>query len=219
MKKLLIIICTTLGTFFTAHSQFSINFIAGVSPGANPKTNGIIVNRQNPHEEFQFNMIHVNPQFSGGLVAHLQMRESFFLESGMTYSQKTSSYKMDYRMPREEGTTEQTMKESEHLLLLPFNIGVSLGSFDVTSGLTVRKSFSKTNELTQLKGFSQEKNSIKLGWQAGIRYAFHRVLLGVEYQANLNPICQDRYVNGQSLQLMNVPGNFVFSVQSGFSRK
>ncbi|MEP6793500.1 MAG: hypothetical protein ABJB16_04185, partial [Saprospiraceae bacterium] len=68
-------------------------------------------------------------------------------------------------------------------------------------------------------GFSQEKNSIKLGWQAGIRYAFHRVLLGVEYQATLNPICQDRYVNGQSLQLMNVPGSFVFSVQSGFSGK
>lgn len=61
MKKLIIIICTTLGTFFTAHSQVYINFKAGVSPGANPKTNGIIVNRQNPHEEFIFNMVHVKP--------------------------------------------------------------------------------------------------------------------------------------------------------------
>lgn len=219
MKKLIILIFTLLIYTMTASSQVRLNFKLGISPGVNPHTNGIIVNRQNPHEEFKFNMVHVLPQFYGGILASLEMRTPFFLECGITYTEKKSNYQVDYRITRELNPGDQVMSETERMILLPVNIGVSLGSLDITSGLTAMKTISNADELTHLNGFRQDKNNVKLGWQTGVRYAILRMLIGVEFQGSLNVVGQGMYVNEQPLDLRQVPGNLVISIQYGLSKK
>lgn len=215
----MIIICTLLGSNLTMWSQISIGPIFGYSPALSPKVYSLFVNRNSPHDEFQFNMVHVQPQFYAGIVAHLPLQSSFFLEGEVCFTQKKFTYQIDYRMSSETNPDMQYMKESENMIMVPVNIGVSLGDIDVTSGLTAMTTFSKTNELTHLNGFNEEANQVRMGWQMGVRYAFHRMLFGVQYQGTLNQVGQGMSVNGQSLELMNVPGKVVFSIQYAISGK
>lgn len=218
MKKLIVIVVAFFLTYCIASAQVRFDIKIGISPGSNPLTAGIIVNRQNPMEEFQFNLVQVKPQFYGGLSAHLPLASPFFVNGGITYSQKTSLYQINYTntLPSELKAAEQYMNESENMILLPVNVGVSLGKVDVTSGLTATATFSKSSELTNVAGFKQDKNGMQLGWQFGVRYAIQRTMIGVEYQSAFNRVGQGMYVNGNSLELMNVPGKFVFSIQYGF---
>ena len=220
MKKLMIIICTLLVSNLTVSSQkIGLQVRLGYSPALSPKVYSLFVNRNNPHDEFRFNMVHVQPQYYAGIVAHLPLQSSFFLEGEVCYTQKKSTFMVDYLMPSEINPDMQYMKESENTIMVPVNIGVSLGSLDVTSGLTAMTTFSKNNELAHVKGFEEKLNNVRVGWQGGVRYAFRRILLGVQYQGTLNLVGQGMSVNGQSLELKNAPGNVVFSIQYGLSGK
>lgn len=216
MKKLMIITCALLGTYLTAWSQVHFDVKFGASPGTKPVSAGLIVNRDNPHEEFVFNMVQVKPQFYGGIRANVQLASPFFLESGISYTRKTSRYQLNYTMHSKEHPEEMYMNESEDMFLLPVDIGVSIGDIDVTSGLTAMKTISSIKELSHLKGFQTDGNSIKLGWQMGVRYGFKRTLVGVEYQGSLNRVGHGMYVNGKPLEIMNVPGKMVFTMQYRF---
>ena len=219
MKKLIIIICAIFGSNLPINAQIGLVFRLGYSPALSPKVYPIYVNRRSPHDEFRFNMVHVQPQFYAGIGAHLPLQSPFFLEGEVCFTQKKSLYMLDYLMPSEINRDVQYMKESENTIMVPVNIGVSLGSFDVTSGLTAMTTFSKKNELAHVDGFNQKVNQVQIGWQGGVRYAFHRVLFGVQYQGSLNVVGQGMSVKGQSLELKNVPGNVVFSIQYGISGK
>ena len=214
MKKL-----TLTSIFFFALSsvilsQVQFDIALGVSPGSNPNAYGIIVNRENPVEEFQFKLVHVDPQFIGSLKAHVPMNDQFFLEGGVSYTQRNSVYHIQYTMPtREPAEQEMLLEESESMILLPVNIGVVLGKFNVTSGLRLKKNISESNELKQIDGFISDDNSMQMGWQMGLRYGFNRTMIGVEYMGTLNRVCEGMYVNGNSLAIMTVPGSFVFSLQ------
>ncbi len=216
MKKLMIITCILFVHTLSAWTQTSLNIKLGVTPRSGVFEHYMIVNRNNPHEEFKFSTLQVKPQFYAGVAAHLQMRPPFFLEAGMTYTEKISLYQVNYRMPTEINPADMVMSEKEKIIMLPVNIGVSLGKIDVTSGLSAIKSLTKAKELTHLQGFHQEDNKIQIGWQMGARYAIGRTLLGIEYQGTLNRVCQGMYINKQSLEQQNVSGNFVFSIQFGF---
>ncbi len=216
MKKLLIITSILCGSVLPSWSQIHFDVKLGVSPGSNPLTPHLIVNRSNPHEEFLFNMVNVKPQFYGGIALNLPLGRPFFAEGGISYTKRTSSYMVRYRMARENSPQTEYMQESEEMILLPINIGVSIGSLDITSGLTAARTISTAKELTHLKGFHQDENKFKLGWQMGVRYAVGRAMAGVEYQGSFNRVGQGMYVNGQSLEIMNVPGKLVFSVQYRF---
>ncbi|MBK9983750.1 MAG: hypothetical protein IPP15_15500 [Saprospiraceae bacterium] len=216
MKKLMIFTCIILVHTLSAWTQTSIIIKLGATPRSGSFKHYMIVNRNNPREEFKFSTLQVKPQFYAGVSARLQMRTPFFLEAGMTYTEKTSLYQVNYRMPTETNPAEMVMSEKEKILLLPVNIGVSLGKIDITSGLSAMKTLTKAKELTHLQGFHQDDNAIRVGWQMGARYAIGRTMLGIEYQGTLNREGQGMYVNKQSLEQNNVPGNFVFSVQFGF---
>lgn len=216
MKKLLILSVLILGVTYSVSSQVHLDLKAGISPATSPLNTGIIVNREDPMNEFQFRPVHVNPQFQAGVNLNLQLKTPFFLEGGISYTKKSSDYQVNYRIPGEGKPALALMNESEDILMLPVNIGVSLGSFDVTSGLRAMKTLSKKSELTHLNGFSTEENSFRMGWQMGIRYGLHRTMVGVEFQGSLNRVGQGMNVNGHSLEVMNVPGNFVFSIQHRF---
>lgn len=216
MKKLLILSVIIYAALSDLNAQFQFVFRIGMSPATNPRTAPLLVGRQNPIEEFQFNMIHTKPQFYAGIGAHLPLAAPFFLEGGFSFTRRTSVYQMNYTIVTESNPAEKLMTESESLVLLPVNIGFSVGKFDFTSGLTAIKNISSSKEMMAIKGFHKDENSFRLGWQMGARYAIRRVLAGVEYQGTLNRVGEGMYVNGQSLEVMNIPGNFVFSIQYRF---
>ena len=218
MKKVLLTSIILFAASSIIWSQkFGFDIRIGMSPAAHPVTADLIVGRENPHNEFLFNLVRVEPQFYGGLRVHKQLKAPFFLEGGLTYTRRTSQYQVNYRMPQTEpGSQHLIMKESEDILQLPLEIGVSLGRIDVTSGLTIMKTLSSQNELTHLNGFSAENNTLKWGWQMGVRYGIKRVMAGIEYQGSMQRVCQGMYVNEKPLEIMNVPGRFVFSLQYRF---
>ena len=137
MKKLMIITFAVLSTFAELQSQVGIDIKLGLSPASNPSNATVFVNRDNPFEEFQFNQVHTNTQLFGGLVMNVQLGAPFFLEGGVTYTRKQSEFMVDYTYRRETGEDVQIMKETEHLLLFPLNIGASIGKIDFTSGFTL----------------------------------------------------------------------------------
>lgn len=213
MKKLILITSILCVTFLPAWSQIRFDVKVGMCLASKPSTPHIILNRSNPHDELLMNMISVKPQFFGGVALNVVMSSPFFLEGGISYTKRTSTFMVKYRMQPENGSATQYMNETENIILLPVNVGVSYGALDITSGLTASRSFSNVNELQQLKGFSHDGNKIKIGWQMGARLAVNRVLVGVEYQASLTRVGTGMYVNGQSLEMMNIPGQFVFGIQ------
>lgn len=216
MKKLMILCVILFLAFTSVQAQIHFDLQVGVSPGGKPSCASLIVNRSNPYEEFQFNMIRVKPQFFTGVRANVQLAEPFFLEGGVSYTKSASEYKINYTIKNETRPSEVTMKVTEDIIQFPLNVGVSLGSVDIMSGLTAMKTFSFDNELEQLKDFHSDAKKFQLGWQMGIRYAIHRFMIGLEFQGGLNRVCEGMYVHQESLELMNVPGKFVVTGQYRF---
>lgn len=214
MKKLLLSAIISFATSSIMLSQIHFDVKLGISPGSNANGNAILVNRENPFSEFQFNVIHTDPQFYGGIRTHINLKEPFFLESGLSYTKRTSVYSLNFTLPQREPMTKMMqMNVKEDIILLPVDIGVAIGNFEVTSGLRLNRIMNSTNELSHLAGFSHDKNSMQMGWQMGVRYGFANVLAGVEYIGTLNRLCQGMFVNGKSMELMNVPGRLALTLQ------
>ena len=209
------IICITLATLGNSGAQIKFDFKVGASPGSNPKSAATLINRSNPSEEFQFNMVKAEPQLFAGIAAHVPLKAPFFLEGGISYTKSKSVYHINYSYP-EFGPKEQFMKGSEALVMLPVNIGARIGNFEVTSGFTAIQSLSVESELAHLNGFKNEAKAVKMGWQMGARYDLKVVMLGAEYQGAFNRVCQGMNVNNESLEIMNVPGRWVFNIQYRF---
>ena len=217
MKNILItfIFAMTCSPFISAQIRFDI--IGGISPGATPVSDGLIVNRHLPHEEFVFNLGQVDPQFFAGVKGHIELSTPFFVEAGLLYSRKKSTYDITYTMiDTEHPVQDHIMTETDHLVMLPVNIGVNLGLFDVTSGLRMMKSLSKKSELNNLSGYSADGTLAEMGWQTGIGFNIARSRIGVEYQGNFSRVGRGMFVNGQALEIRNIPGKMVLLLQHSF---
>ncbi len=213
MKKFLLITLITLLAIFHSSGQIHLDIKLGISPSSNPKSASIFVNRSNPYEEFLFNMIRVKSQFYGGLGLHLGLQKPFFVESGVYYSRKSSDYEICYEMLKDDRPRIQVMSETESILHLPVSVGVRVGSIDITSGISASKNMSAVKQLSHLDGFQLEANPWRVGWQMGIRYPIQRVMVGMEFQGSLHRVGEGMKVNDDSLELQNVPGKLVFSIQ------
>lgn len=216
MKKLMIFTAVFFTTLTQLTSQVRVDVKMGVSPGSTAQSAAVLVNRDNPFDEFQFSLLQSEPQWHGGVALHLQLADPFFVNVGLGYTKRTSQFLIDYRFGFEGRPEVQVVNDNEEILYAPVNIGVSIGSIDITSGLSAVKILSHTSDIHQLEGFSASKNTLQLGWQTGVRYTFKRFGVGVEYQGSLSRICQGMAVNGHTLEMANVPGKLVFGIQYGF---
>lgn len=199
-------------------AQIRIDLMVGMSTKSTPQTPGTIVNRHLPHEEFVFNMIKVDPGFQAGVRGHVDLSTPFFAEAGITYSRLTSTYHVEYTIiDTEHPVPEHLMKETEHLISVPVNIGVNIGLVDFTSGFRLTKGLGRNSELdNSLSGFDFSGNGLRTGWQASVGVNFYRTRLGMEYQGNFSRIGNGMTVNGQSLELIHVPGQWVFTIRHSF---
>lgn len=199
------------------YAQLRFDIIAGASPAATPQHPGVIINREDPAEEFIFNVEKVNPQLYIGAKAHMDLRAPFFVEGGLTYSQRKSTYSVAYTIiDAEHPVSYHSMSNTSHYIMMPINVGVDLAQFDVTTGLRAYHTIAGDSELHQLNAFSTEGSFIQLGWQTGIGMYVGRTRIGVEYISDFNRVGSGMYVNGQSLELMNVHGQFALNVQQSF---
>jgi len=217
MRTIIITIAMIIASASSVFSQIRFDVIAGISPGSAPASAGLIVNRHLPHEEFVFNMNKVDPQFYAGVKGYVELAAPFYMEAGLTYTKRKSTYDIVYTIvDREHPVSNHLMSETEHMIMLPVNIGVNLGAFDVTSGLRLIQSIKSDTDLDQLTGFSAESKPIRIGWQASAGFSFLRERIGLEYQGNFSRVGSGMYVNGQSMELMNVPGQLVLTLQHSF---
>ncbi len=109
MKKILItsIFFLAVSSIIWSQKNIGVDIQIGLSTGNNPNSAFVILNRENPHKEILFNILHVKPQFSAGIRIHKELGTPFFLESGLTYTKKTSIYQVDYRMRQPEPVEQQ----------------------------------------------------------------------------------------------------------------
>lgn len=217
MKNILItfIFIMTFTPFISSQIRFDI--VGGVSPSATHTSEGLIVNRHLPHEEFVFNLGHVDPQFFAGVKGQIELATPFFVEAGLMYTRKKSTYDITYTMiDAEHPVQDHIMAETDHIVILPVNIGVNLGLLDVTSGLRVMKSLSRKSDFNNLSGFNTDGTLPEMGWQTGIGFSIARSRIGVEYQGNFSRVGRGMFVNGQSLEIRNVPGQVVLLLQHSF---
>src|SRR5688500_3983440 len=210
MKHLFITIIVLLSSVSYMSSQFRFDIVGGVSPGASPSSAGLIVNRHLPHEEFVFNMKKVDPQIFAGLKGQVQLGAPFFLESGLMYTRQRATYDVVYTIiDTEHPVAQHSMNETDHIIMLPLNSGVNKGYFDITSGFGVMKSINNKNDLQQITGFNYSNQPFRFGWQSSVGFDILRSRIGLEYQGSFSRVGSGMFVNGQSLELMNVPGQFV----------
>lgn len=200
-------------------SQIRFDIVAGVSPGVNPKTPEKLINRQLVSDEFRLSVNRIEKQFFLGVNANLSLRAPFFAETGIHFTQRKSEYAMVYTYPNEENPPLQYMPETENLLILPLSIGVSIGKVDITSGLTLTGVISKKTSMTHVKGYAADESFLRTGWQAGVRHTFGRSMLGIQYQSSFNRLGTGTQVNGESLELNHIPGQFVMTVNFRFSKR
>jgi len=215
MKKLILLVLVLCTSFSSLEAQWTFYMKAGISPESNPANYPLIVNRQNPYEEFLFNLIQVKTQYFGGIQVRCDMGTNFFVESGAAYTQRKSVYSMKYTMGREKGTYQE-LQEIEDQLILPLSIGVKLKSFEITSGFLGFVSLAKQSELNHIVGFSDQSDKVQMGWHAGAGINLNKVFLGVEYQSAMNRTGIGMSVNQQPLELRNVPGQCVFNIRYKF---
>ena len=214
MKTIIISTIIALISVTQALSQIRFDVFGGLSPQSSPASADLFVNRHDPHEEFRFNMNKVGSQFFVGAKSHLDLNESFFAEAGLTYTKRRSTYEVNYTLiDNEHPVSNHNLSETDHMIMLPVNLGVNLGPVDITSGLRMMKSISKSSELGQLTGFTVEGNPFRFGWQAGAGFHIYRSRIGLEYQGNFSRVGSGMYVNNQPLELMNVPGQIVLTLQ------
>ena len=216
MKTLLAFLFSFFFLLSNTDAQPEVVLIGGISPGSNPTTADLIVNKITPQNEFLFNMNKISPQYTAGLKLHFPVANSFFHEIGMTYSKQTYHYTMEYTHRDQPEEPPHEMKETKNLLHIPASIGVSMGILDVTSGLNGIVSLTKVSDLDLMEGYKDEVNRFRMGYHAGLRVRLGPAAVGVEYNGEFNRVGQGMSVNGQSLELNNVPGRVMATVQYRF---
>ena len=195
-------------------SQWNFNLTTGFSPKATPVSAGLILNRHLPHEEFVFSVAKVNHQFFMGLKAQMEMSNSFFADIGLTYTKQNSTFQMDYTLINDaHPQSRQLLTKSKHLLVVPVNIGARLGAFDMTSGFRAFHTIEMETELDRMRGFSSSGSLFNMGWQWGGGFYMSGARVGVEYQGNFSRLGSDINFNGQSLVMMNIPGQWILTFQ------
>jgi hypothetical protein len=197
-----------------SEAQFRMDVVGGYSPASQPRSAGIIVNRQLPHEEFVFNIIKADQQFHGGIKTQLELGAPFFLEAGLIYTKARTTYHLAYTLiDAEHPEPDYFKEETNHYLMLPVQIGVNLGMVDVMSGFRLMQSMNNQSELESMPGFQGTTSALRYGWQGSVGLNIMRCRVAIEYQGNFSRVGEGMKITGQSLELMNVPGQFVLLFQ------
>jgi hypothetical protein len=212
MKKLMISSIVLFTFCLSLKAQWNVYLFAGISPASYPENADLIVNRSVPLETFLFNMPHVETQYFGGLNFRHDINDYMFTSLGTTYTQRNFHYTLSYVTPRPTDTNE-SMAVTEHQISFAASIGARLRFIEIVSGLQANVVVARNCELTQIPGFEDHASNVEMGWHGACQVSFRRILAGVEYQADFSRLCSGMKVQGRSIELMQVSGQWIFKIQ------
>ncbi len=203
--------------FGIAQNQFyDFNIFAGLSPQQTPVQAGLIVNRENPENEFVFNLESVEKQFTVGFTKNFRFNGSFFGTLGLQYSREQKNYAMSFTHPELSGKNDFALKTSRHMITLPAGIGVKLNKLEVISGLQVQYGIKSEMKEDIPMGFDMDKSRMEMGWYTGIGFSYDRTRIGIQYHSTLHRDGYNLMYHQKPMELMNVPGNFNFTIGYSF---
>ena len=212
MKKSILISLLLTHFCFLASAQWNIYLQGGFSPAIHPGNADLMVNREDPMETFLFNVSVSRSEYFVGLNARRPLNNQFFTEIGAVYTKGVNQYKLSYLLPK-GADSYQERTECDHQILFPFGIGAKIDALEFTGGFQVAWTVSHQCGLQAIEGYDEQTNPLQFGWHSGVQFNFDKMIAGIEYRAQFKRMCSGMYVNGQSLELMNMSGRFSFKVQ------
>jgi hypothetical protein len=176
-------------------------FTAGVSPQQTPAPHHIIVNRSTPRDEFTFDLSQVKASYLIGLGARYNLKQFFFTGEAQ-YNRREYVYNMAYTFPEfVRSETTQQMTESMNVINVPLSVGVDLGVVDVTSGFLPQFVISQKSDLSQVNGYSQKLDRVRLGMHTGLAVKIKDLRVGLSWQLDFNNYADHVYIKDQNLSL------------------
>ncbi|HJW29665.1 MAG TPA: hypothetical protein VJ508_10565 [Saprospiraceae bacterium] len=212
MKSLLISSVLSLLVCFPAMSQLQFYMLGGICPEIHPRNASLLVNRNQPVDQFKFNRTQVGTQFFMGVQVRMPLNEYFFTEAGARYSRFSEVYTVTYLAAR-QADSRVDMKEQQNRFTLPVNIGVKLNQVEIVNGFDAVWITNTKSEMDHMPGFKDQSPDFHLGWHINIGLEVNRMVVGAGYQAEFARVGEGMSVNGQSLEIRQLPGQVNFYVQ------
>lgn len=201
MKNLLFLSIIFLCTVQSDAQNLKMLFTAGVSPQQTPSGHHIIVNRSTPADEFTFNLSQAKASYVIGLGARYDLKP-FFISGEALYNKREYVYNIDYTFPEfQRSEVTQQMTETMNVINVPLTLGVDLGLIDVTSGFLPQFVISQKSDLSQVAGYSQKLDRIRLGMHTGVAVNINDLRIGVSWQMDFNNYADHAYIKNQHLSL------------------
>ena len=207
MKKLFFL-AVSIMTFLIPSvkgQEVLMTFSTGISPQQTPSTNFIFVNRSSPRDEFTFDLAQVKASYFIGFGVKYDLHP-FFLAADAQYTKREYVYNISYTYPG-FGRSEEIEQKSEsmNVINVPMTLGVDLGIVDVTSGFLPQFIISHATELSDLDGYNEDLNWLRLGWHTGVAAHVGAMRMGISMQMDFNNYADHAYVRNQSLSLQSRP--------------
>ena len=208
--RTLFVLLASLVVLATAQAQVQFGVKAGIAPTRTMGTAPLLVNRNDPTADFLFNGQRVEYSPSLGLVLRLN-KERFFFEGEANYYSIRKSYAMQYLDGGNYSEASHPMDESCKSIELPISLGVKIGHFEVTSGLSGRYEFGQKSSLTEMPNSRREVNELTFGFHGSVGLSFGKVFAQLRYQQEFMNYGQGIFVNDQELLLRNSPSQLRFA--------
>lgn len=182
-------------------AQFSMIVSSAVAPQQTPDLHYIFVNRSSPRDEFTFDLSQVKASYFFGVGAKYDVNPFFFTAEAL-YNKQEYVYDVAYTFPA-FGRTEEAIQYTEYMntITMPVSLGVNLGVVEVTSGFLTHIIASQDTDLKAIRGYSQDLNLFRFGWQSGVAARIAQLRVGVSYQMDFNNYADHAYINNQNLSL------------------
>ena len=219
MKTNIISFCLlliSLGSGLAQNNFYNFTITAGMSPKQTPIQSGLIVDREEPLNEFIFNLAEIQKSYIFGIRKNIRFTTPFFGTIGLEYNKHQENYSLEYRYKERELGAKTTLSTSSHRLTLPVGVGVKFGGLDFTSGLHLQYDIKSTMQEDNPSGVEITKAKMQFGWYAGAGYSFDRTSIGIQYQSSLSRYGSNLVHNQQSMELPSLPGNLKFTIGYSF---
>lgn len=218
MKNVLIVLF--FGTLFLQpvigqNNFYDFTLYAGMSPKQTPVHAGLLMNREDPMNEFVFNLEEIGKSYTFGFRKNFRFSRPFYGTLGLEYSRQTQLYSLNFLNPELPEGNEPGLKVTCQVITMPAGVGVKFNRFDVTSGLQFHYTIGSEIQEEQPMGIKAQKPGLQMGWFSGIGFSFDRTRIGIQYQSSLDRYGDNLTYKQKPMGLMNVPGNVSFTI--GFS--
>lgn len=213
---LLVLGMTALHPVLSQKNFYNFSMYTGYTPGQTPAQPGIILNRQDPMNEFVFNLNEIEKSYVVGIRKNFRFSYPFYGTLGLEYTTVTQNYSGKFTQKDIREIDQFNVTSTSRMISMPAGVGVKFGNFDVTNGMMLQYDIKPEMSEDVPMGIEMAKPQVEVGWFAGIGYSFDKVRVGVQYQSSLKRCGHNMIYQQESMELMNVPGYFRFTVGYSF---